>query len=69
MNKNQTKLPKQRKVRQAIRTSSTHGGCTLGEIANKLGIGREMVRKIEGKALITLRQHLQDRGIKACDLL
>ena len=70
MNKNQSKLPKQRSVSQAkIRTSSTHGGCTLSEIANMLGIGRERVRQIEAKALVKFRQRLQDRGIKACDLL
>ena len=70
MNKNQSKLPKQRSVSQAkIRTSSTHGGCTLSEIASMMGIGRERVRQIEAKALVKFRQRLQDRGIKACDLL
>ena len=70
MNKNQAKLPKQRSVSQAkIKTSSTHGGCTLSEIASMMGIGRERVRQIEAKALVKFRQRLQDRGIKACDLL
>ena len=70
MNKDQAKLPKQRSVSQAkIRTSSTHGGCTLSEIASMMGIGRERVRQIEAKALVKFRQRLQDRGIKACDLL
>jgi len=70
MNKNQAKLPIQRSVSQAkVRTSSTHGGCTLSEIASMLGIGRERVRQIEAKVLVKLRQRLQDRGIKACDLL
>ena len=70
MNKNQAKLPKQRSERRAkLRTSSTLGGCTLSEIASMLGIGKERVRQIEAKALAKFRQHLQDRGIKACDLL
>ena len=69
MNKNQTKLIKERSISQTIRTSSAHGGCTLSEIANMLGIGRERVRQIEAKALVKFRQRLQDRGIKACDLL
>ena len=70
MNKNGTKLLKQRTVSQTkIRTSSTHGGCTLSEIASMMGIGRERVRQIEAKALVKFRQRLQDRGIKACDLL
>jgi len=70
MNKNQAKLPKQRSVsRVKLKTSSTHGGCTLSEIASMMGIGRERVRQIEAKALVKLRQRLQDRGIKACDLL
>jgi len=70
MNKNQAKLPNQSSVRRVkVRTSSTHGGCTLSEIASMLGIGRERVRQIEAKALVKLRQRLQDRGIKACDLL
>ena len=70
MNKNQAKLPKQHSVRRAkLKTSSAHGGCTLSEIASMLGIGRERVRQIEAKALVKLRQRLQDRGIKACDLL
>ena len=70
MNKNQAKLPKQHSVRPAkLKTSSTHGGCTLSEIASMLGIGRERVRQIEAKALVKFRQRLQDRGIKACDLL
>ena len=70
MNKNSTKLPKRRTVNQAkIRTSSTYSGCTLSEVANMLGVGKETVRQIEAKALAKLRQHLQDKGIKACDLL
>ena len=70
MNKNGTKLTKQRILsRSKIRTSSTHGGCTLSEVAGMLGIGRERVRQIEATALVKLRQHLQERGIKACDLL
>ena len=70
MNENGAKLPKQRTVSQSkIRTSSTHGGCTLSEVASMLGVGKETVRQIEAKALTKLRQKLQDKGIKACDLL
>lgn len=70
MNKNQAKLPKQRSERRVKpKTSSTHGGCTLSEIASMLDIGRERVRQIEATALAKFRQRLQDRGIKACDLL
>lgn len=70
MNKNSTKLPKQRTVSQTkIRTSSTHGGCTLSEIASMLGIGKERVRQIEARALTKLRNKLQEKGIKPSDLL
>ena len=70
MNKNSAKLPKQRTVsRTKIRTSSTYSGCTLSEVADMLGVGKETVRQIEAKALAKLRQKLQDKGIKACDLL
>jgi len=70
MNKNSAKLPKQRTVsRTKIRTSSTYSGCTLSEVADMLGVGKETVRQIEAKALAKLRQHLQNKGIKACDLL
>ena len=70
MNKNSAKLPKQRTVSQTkIRTSSTYSGCTLSEVASMLGVGKETVRQIEAKALAKLRQRLQDKGIKACDLL
>ena len=70
MNKNSAKIPKQRVVSQTkIRTSSTYSGCTLSEVADMLGVGKETVRQIESKALAKLRQKLQDKGIKACDLL
>ena len=70
MNKNSTKLPKRRTVSQAkIRTSSTYSGCTLSEVASMLSVGKETVRQIEAKSLAKLRQYLQDKGIKACDLL
>ena len=70
MNKNGTKLLKQRTVSQTkIRTSSTHGGCTLSEIASMLGIGKERVRQIEARALTKLRNKLQEKGIKPSDLL
>jgi DNA-directed RNA polymerase sigma subunit (sigma70/sigma32) len=70
MNKNSAKLPKQRTVsRTKIRTSSSYSGCTLSEVADMLGVGKETVRQIEAKALAKLRQKLQDKGIEACDLL
>ena len=70
MNKNSAKIPKQRVVSQTkIRTSSTYSGCTLSEVASMLGVGKETVRQIESKALAKLRQKIQDKGIKACDLL
>ena len=70
MNKNSAKLPKQQAVSQIkIRTSSAYSGCTLSEVASMLGVGKETVRQIEAKALAKLRQHLQNKGIKACDLL
>ena len=70
MNKNSTKLPNQRTVSQAkIRTSSTHGGCTLSEIASMLGIGKERVRQIEARALAKVRKAMQEKGIGAQDLI
>jgi DNA-directed RNA polymerase sigma subunit (sigma70/sigma32) len=70
MNKNSTKLPKQRTVSQTkIRTSSTHGGCTLSEIASMLGIGKERVRQIEARALAKVRKAMQEKGIQAQDLI
>ena len=70
MNKNGTKLPKQRTVSQTkIRTSSTHGGCTLSEIASMLGIGKERVRQIEARALAKVRKAMQEKGIGAQDLI
>ena len=70
MNKNGTKLLKQRTVSQAkIRTSSTHGGCTLSEIASMLGIGKESVRQIEARALAKVRKAMQEKGIGAQDLI
>jgi DNA-directed RNA polymerase sigma subunit (sigma70/sigma32) len=70
MNKNGTKLLKQRTVSQTkIRTSSTHGGCTLSEIASMLGIGKERVRQIEARALAKVRKAMQEKGIQAQDLI
>ena len=70
MNKNGTKLLKQRTVSQTkIRTSSTHGGCTLSEIASMLGIGKERVRQIEARALANVRKVMQEKGIGAQDLI
>ena len=70
MNKNSTKLLKQRTVNQTkIRTSSTHGGCTLSEIASMLGIGKERVRQIEARALAKVRKAMQEKGIGAQDLI
>jgi DNA-directed RNA polymerase sigma subunit (sigma70/sigma32) len=70
MNKNSTKLPNQRIVSRAkIRTSSTHGGCTLSEIASMLGIGKERVRQIEARALAKVRKAMQEKGIAAQDLI
>ena len=70
MNKNQAKLPKQRSVsRVKLKTSSTHGGCTLSEIASMMGIGRERVRQIEARALANFRKVMQEKGVKLEDLL
>ena len=70
MNKNQAKLPKQHSVRRAeLKTSSTHGGCTLSEIASMMGIGRERVRQIEARALAKVRKAMQEKGIQAQDLI
>ena len=70
MNKNGTKLPKQHTINQTkIRTSSTHGGCTLSEVADMLSIGKERVRQIEARALTRLRKAMQEKGIEAQDLI
>ena len=70
MNKNSAKLPKQRTVsRTKIRTSSSYSGCTLSEVADMLGIGKETVRQIEAKALTKMRKAMQEKGIKLDDLL
>jgi hypothetical protein len=70
MNKNQAKLPKQRSVsRVKLKTSSTHGGCTLSEIASMMGIGRERVRQIEARAIAKVRKAMQEKGIQAQDLI
>jgi DNA-directed RNA polymerase sigma subunit (sigma70/sigma32) len=70
MNKNSAKLPKQRTVSQTkIRTSSTYSGCTLSEVADMLGIGKETVRQIEARALTKLRNKLHEKGIKPSDVL
>ena len=70
MNKNGTKLPKQRTVNQVkIRTSSTYSGCTLSEVADMLSIGKERVRQIEARALAKLRKAMQEQGIEAQDLI
>ena len=70
MNKNGTKLPKQRSVSQSkIRTSSAYSGCTLSEIASMLGIGKERVRQIEARALAKIRKATQEKGIQSQDLI
>jgi DNA-directed RNA polymerase sigma subunit (sigma70/sigma32) len=70
MNKNGTKLPKQRSVSQSkIRTSSAYSGCTLSETASMLGIGKERVRQIEARALAKIRKAMQEKGIQSQDLI
>lgn len=70
MNKTGTKLSNQHTINQIkIRTSSTHGGCTLSEVADMLSIGKERVRQIEARALAKLRKAMQEKGIEAQDLI
>ena len=46
-----------------------YGPFTLEEVGDMMGVTRERIRQIEAKALLKLRKHLQERGIKPSDLL
>ena len=52
-----------------IKTNAGQAHLTLHEVADMLNLTRERVRQIEAKALLKLRKHLQERGIKPSDLL
>jgi len=54
---------------KTIRTNAGQAHLNLHGVADSLGLTRERVRQIEAKALLKLRKHLLERGIKPSDLL
>ena len=52
-----------------IRTSAAQAHLTIREIADMLELPQARVRKIEAKAILTLRKRFQLMNIKSSDIL